>query len=226
MEEYIPPNIAIEDIEILVFSFDGVLYSAPSFEEEYFEFLVQTVTKLTINSWDEEAVRKKLIGYNVIYHDSYDREDIRDHMENDLGIMPNTYDRYRLTHYFWPQKTPIRAFSNEVLRELAKRFKLYIVTNDSMRILKSKAKQLGIDLSVFTNAYAPVKYNPDTFSYFSKYRQIINNHVLFGYELCALGTNYYAEVLPMLRNKGSALQVNPCDVEETEKYLLKHFLNK
>lgn len=226
LEEYVQYGIGIEDIEILVFNFDGVLYSAPTIEEEYFEYLVKASTRLTIHDFTEADIRKMLTDFRVINCDRYDRNDIREHCGRDIGFLDYTYDRYRQRHFFWPTKSPVTAFSNDILRALSRRYKLYLLTDETMPVLEAKAKYLGVSLSAFTEIFAPYPANPDSYSHYHKYRQLININIIDGLELYSIGPNYHAHILPMLRNNGSGLHVNPCDCKATEQFLLKRFLKK
>ncbi len=225
MKEYWCQHFDYDDTRVIVLDFDGVLYSAPTYDLEYADYLARMVSILSIENWSIGDARKVLAANNIIDCKLYEHQDIRSICEDKLGILIREYDDYRLDNPFFPRKSKIRTISPEILKRLSQRSKLIIVSNDSLAAIQKKAEILGIDLSVFTNAYTPTPYDDtEAFDKHARYHQIINNYILHGTEIYAVGTNYYTDIAPLIDEFGAGLLADPTNCHDTEMFLEDKFL--
>ena len=224
MKEYWCQHFDYDDIRVIILDFDGVLYSAPSYDMEYSDYLARAVSELSIDNLSIEDARKVLSANNIINCKLYERQDIRSICEDKLGILLREYDDYRLNKPFFPRKSEVRTISPQILKKLSERSKLIIVSNDSVSAIQQKAKALNIDLSLFTKIYVPDYDDNQSFDKYDRYHQIINNFILHGTEIYAIGTNYYSDLAPLIDHFGAGLLADPTNYHDTEMFLEDKFL--
>lgn len=224
MKECWRQQFAYEDIRVILMDFDGILYSTPTFDHEYARYLSRAVSELSINKWDKFTAFDKLLALRVIGGHPYDRTDIRTVCESDLGVLLEDYDVYRLNHPFMPRLKQVTVFDAQILRRLSQRCTLILVTNDSLESITHKAQRLNIDLSVFHSIMTPDFWDVSSFDKFPRYHKVVNTFLLHGTEIYAIGTNYHADLTPILESYGAGLFVDTTQCRNTQMFLEDKFL--
>ncbi len=213
-----------DDIRVIMLEFDGVLYSTPTLDFEYAKYLATAVSRLSINDWDMSTALGELIDLEVIGGHPYNRTDIREVCESDLGVLLEDYDTYRLEHPFFPRLERVTVFDQRVLQQLAQHYALILVTNDSEDALYRKARDLGIDLSVFRSIMTPAVWDVTSYDKQFRFHDIVNNFLLHGTEIYAVGTSFPTDLAPILDECGAGLFVDVNQCRETQMFLEDKFL--
>ncbi len=212
-----------EDIRAIVFDFDGVLYSAPTFSSEYDEYLTKMVAELKHTPYKvahELLTKSGYIGVPPAFRKRFFSAECFS-----LGLSYTRYLDYCSKNPFIPKKSPIRTLSPGLLKMLSERYLLFIVSNDSLNIVKKKMEILNIDLANFRNVYTPSGYNESAYEKMPRYHQIINNYLLDRSEFYVFATNYQDDLQPLVEETMQGLLVDVNDGSQTEWFLAKNFLN-
>ncbi len=224
IKEFCHEDVSYQNVEIIIFNFDGVLYSSQNFDKFYADYLATAVSKLSIDGLTPEEAKFALEYHKVIGGNGYDRKAFRQVCEERLGVLQSDFDHYYLTHPFVLPRKDIVTISNDLLKELSQKYALYIATNDWVEVLKRKAKILQIDLDVFINALMPIDGHSNSFNKASRIHFISRSKLLHPSEIYAVGTNFYEDIEPLYVRNGSGVVVDTSDCKLTEKFLREKFL--
>lgn len=225
IKEYRTEPFTYNWINVVIFNFDGVLYSSPSYEEEYADYLTQIVSKMSIDGLNLEEARFALEYHKVIGGNNTERRDFREVCEQCLGVLLSDFDNYTMKHPFSLSKNAtIETLSNEFLKDLTQKHKLFIVTNEKPELLARKMKRLGIDMDLFTNILVPIYEIDNSFDKLERYQAIISNCSIDGIEAYVVGTNYYSDIAPLMKEYGSGLVADPTNCHATEEFLRKYLV--
>lgn len=213
-----------DDVRVILLDFDGILYSTPTFDNEYARYLAKIVSELSINQWDEATAFRELTDLEVIGGNPYLRADIREVCETDLGVLLEDFDTYRINHPFLPKLDKVTVFDTRILHKLSQEFHLVLVSNDSEETIFRKATSLNIDLSAFSCILTPTVWDVESYDKQCRFRKIINNFLLHGTEMYAVGTSFYADIAPILDACGAGLFVDVNNCGDTQMFLEDKFL--
>lgn len=228
MIEFLTQELDYNDVEFIIFNFDGVLYSAPTFEEEYAEYLCELLSVVRYGGEQfKEKARAELLELGVIGKINHECHDIHKFFRmGHFGYSPAKLDRCAMLNPFFPLLSKPKALSQQLLQELSQKYKLVIFTDDCIDTLKQKAKLIGLDLSIFYNAYSPNYKDEHSFDRNQRFHQFYKNNLVPGYAVYSVGRNLEADVWPLAQDKGAGLVVDPNDCALTEMFLRKYFLQK
>lgn len=221
LKEYLMQDFEYDEIRVLIFDFDETLYSTPNSQKIYNDYIYRAIQDLSYSKSTRENALAVMEKYGFTTK-SDERVAFSDFCEEYFSIYTPDWDEYKKTHFFEPNYEKSSIVSNLLLRKISEKRDIVIVSNEIRENIEYKAQKLGIDLSVFAGIYAPTMAKPKQKSKYQVYRQIVNNYLLDGTEVYAVGDCLKVDIEPILRLGGAGLLTE--DTHETETFLLKHFM--
>lgn len=206
------------DIKAIVFDFDETLYYSPNALTYYIKFIKQTILDLSnyteqqaLNIMDEYGFTKK--GENRV---SFGKNCHK------FGIPTEKWNNYKLTHFFEVDYANCTIVNNSLLKQLSKKVKLFIITNEYIENVKYKADKLGIDLSVFTKIYSPNKLTNLSVSKTDYYKSINTEFNINFNQMFAIGDRYQVDIKPLIELGGCGKQIE--NTQQIEDIIKNNFL--
>lgn len=202
-------NFIPKKVKIIAFDFDETMYYSNNIKEFYIKYILKTVMTLTGRSEKESMELLDKYGFTS---GGDKRIGFGKNCEK-FGVTIHQWNDYRIKNFFQIDYANAKTVSNELYKELAKRYKLYIISNEVLENLHFKADKLSIDLSPFTKIYAPttdnvLNYNSNKKEVFEKIRE--ENNCLFE-EIFAIGDRYAVDIEPLVELGGNGLLINRVD---------------
>lgn len=194
-------------IRAVIFDFDETLYISPTLKQSYINYVKQTVMDLSDRTESEAMALLDRYGFTA---GGDKRVSFGANCEK-FGIPKQKWDAYRVDHFFQIDYDTAITVDPQLLSALAKRFRLFLVSNEVEQNLRFKAEKLHIDLSPFT-VRAP---KPEELShYLSKeqvYRQIQDQLGCGFPAMMAVGDRFHVDLEPLLLLGGAGAEVHHPD---------------
>ena len=121
-----------------------------------------------------------------------------------FNITKEQWDNYRIKNFFQIDYNNASVVSNDLYKQLSKKYNLYIVSNEVLGNVEYKAKMLNIDLSHFKKVFAPtpdlLKNYVTKSGVYQKIREIENCDFD---EMFIVGDRYEVDIKPLEELGGS-----------------------
>lgn len=195
----------MQNIKIIVFDFDETLYSHPKALDFYIKFIKDAIINLSNNSTEEamDIIRRYGFDQRGEKRVSFGK------VCEEFGIKKEAWEAYKTTHFFEVDYATADTVDNELLRALAQKYSLFLLSNELIEHLEYKAKKLNIDLSVFEKILAPSKQK-NSLSIIKKeeYKKIIHEYDISPSEILAIGDRYQVDIAPLVELGGQGIQIS------------------
>ncbi|MBR2433024.1 MAG: HAD family hydrolase [Clostridia bacterium] len=192
MDIYGSPNP--QKIKVIVFDFDETMYFSPSIKVEYNEYIKRTVMALSNLTEEETLLLMDKLGFTA---GGEKRLSFTKNCES-FGVSKHAWDEYRLKNFFEIDYSKAQIAPNALYQNLAKKYVLYIASNEVLDNVLHKAKRLGIDLAPFKEILAP---SPKTLhTYQSKEQSFMAIQQKEGChfdEMMMIGDRYNVDIKPL-----------------------------
>lgn len=207
MEQY---NIQ-GDIKVIIFDLDGTLYPYSFYEKQYYEFSIKTMIDLF--GKDKCDAIKMLSDYGVYDHYIPDKSKSLTDLVLSRGISLDKWNSYRDKYFVISNLGKAETVKLCTLNELKKFYKLYLVTNNTIKTTKKILKELGVQEEIFENIYSSENM------YVCKkkkgkgyvYSLIKEENGLQFENMLAVGDRYNVDLLPLLEQGGNGILVKTPD---------------
>lgn len=221
MRIFNPHGNDLQNIKLIIFDFDETLYSSPTAQIYYENFIKKAI--LDLSNYTEEQALKIMNDFGFTKRGE-NRVSFGSNCEK-FGIKKNAWNTYKLNHFFEVDYSNTSTVSDQLLNELKKRFKLALVSNEIFENIEYKAEKLNINLSIFNKIYAPTKQNIDNF-YKNKqeiYSVLSKDFATTPQEAFAIGDRYKVDILPLINLGGAGVQIE--NTNEVNEFLKQNYLN-
>ena len=205
-------------IKVIAFDFDETFYSSENMRELYLEYIKRTFMQLCGFSEEKTKLAMENLGYTLTSKVAPSFSQIC----KDFGVSEEEYHTYRIKNNFEIDYSNAEIVENETLEKFAKKFKLYIVSNEIDKILHSKFKKIGLNLKIFSGVYStPINANR-TKTKDVAYLDIIKKENIKPSELLAIGDRFKVDIEPALKVGASGILINkPRDLKFIIENILK-----
>ena len=176
-----------KEIKAIIFDFDDTLYNGPVWENwgSYTKNYVYT------NFENPDEIYKKY-GFTCNSNGaSFVKMTIAE-----KGISQPFYD-YQLNNVCELNLTDVVVVDNDRLRELSKKYKLFIVSNSSITHLNYYSEKMGIDTSCFTGIYDN-QFKTENLTKTLRYQEIIDTYKLKPDSIFVIGDNPKNDIEPAI----------------------------
>lgn len=180
-----------KNIKVIVFDFDDTLYKYLSWEG-YDEFFINSVRKLFPEFTDEEY------NYYLKKYDMINSCRVSEHaavMLLDLhGSTKELVKMLKEVEYKcnWEEG---KIFPQEILKELYKDYKMYIVSNSAKNNIKYVSKNMGINLKYFADIL-PNNFEKTDLSKTARLKEIIAKEKLPPQQILMVGDSAEYDLIP------------------------------
>lgn len=206
-----------KSIKSIIFDFDETLYYSETMQDEYINFIKNSVMDLTGQSEDKVVSLMSEIGF---VKDNQSRPRMRNSVVH-FGSSIEAWDKYRENHFFIPDASKIISVNNESLAKLKQLFSLSIVSTEMVANIKTKAEKYNIDLSNFKYIYGSTSYETTT-EKSTFYKEIISKEEITPKEVVVIGDRFKVDIQPLLDMGGNGILIKTNkDLEQAIKFLLK-----
>lgn len=204
----------LNEIKILIFDFDGTLYTLHSYSKQYYNYCLKAVKDMggDIDKFSKLAP----------FEETYDKTkggSLSDAIEK-LGISRKKWNEYRNKNIFQVDFKDAEVIPSDVLKKLSEKYKLYLVSNKTKEPLRHFTDLLDIDLTPFSEVYSREDL-PDKYGKEYSYKKIaVLNNVDYS-NILVIGDIYYLDIEPILKLGGSGIMVESMnDYKEILKILI------
>ena len=181
-------------IKVIIFDFDETMYYSPSIKAEYNEYIKHTVMALSSLSEKKTLHLMDKLGFTA---GGEKRLSFTKNCEN-FGISKRDWDNYRLNNFFEIDYTKAQIAPNALYQTLAKKYALYIASNEVLDNVLHKANHLGIDLSPFKQIMAPTPQTLHTYKDKKQSFLEIQKAEAFCFdEMLVIGDRYNVDIQPL-----------------------------
>lgn len=194
-----------DKIKVVVFDFDDTLYSGlddgpwKKYCKNSIINILSFLPKSKINEIKKDIENRSMSDRQVIEYLSR------------YGVSRKTYEEYSKTHEVVGETFEnCKTTSNDVLKEFADHFKLYIASNSTLESVLKNCKKIGIDITLFkkiiSNEFVEGKISKRYI-----YEKIIKEEKINCNELFVIGNNFEKDVLPALAIGANGKQILNAD---------------
>ncbi|MGD9901270.1 MAG: HAD family hydrolase [Spirochaetales bacterium] len=222
MQKEFNDNFKYEHIKAIIFDFDKTLYFSKDLDDYYTKFIKDTIVKL--GGYNEEEALKIMEEYGFIGDKK--RPSFAKTCCN-FGISKESWDAYRIENFFEFDYENADVVSNATLQRLAQKYPLFLVSNEVKKNLITKANKLNIELSHFSNIFAPDATEIDTYPTKKEIYKLIGDNLNLTYNsLFAIGDRLLVDVQPLLELGGSGIIItHPDQINEICDEIIKKSTN-
>lgn len=194
-----------QNIKAIIFDFDETMYYSPTIKQYYIAYIKRTLK--TLSSLSDEDIVFLMDKYGFT-SGGEKRVSFGKNCEN-FGVTKEQWNNYRIKNFFQIDYDNAVTAKNSTYSELAKSYKLFIVSNEVKENLLYKAKRMKIDLRPFTEIIAPnvdnvLEYKSDKTI---AYSNLITKYKLNPKEVLVVGDRYEVDIKPMETLGGSGILV-------------------
>lgn len=177
-------------IKAIAFDFDDTLYEGIIWNgwETYCKESIMTMLG-NISPKEMQGILKKYNKKNEL--NSHDVVEIL----NGEGIDLEAWNIQQRDFPFERDFSKARAIGNKKLREFARHFSIYCVTNNVPSDFARTADKLGIDVGVFKKIFFNDCLKGDC-SKFTRYKEILKLENIKPHELLVIGNDYTVDIVP------------------------------
>ncbi len=144
-------DFEISGLKVVIFDFDNTLYDNVDWGKGWAEYVLGGIEKL-LSFLPKEQIKNLMEKYGLYSTQGRIFEkSLKLFASGDIPLSTKDFRDLTATFLYEPDWTGARIIPNELLRELSKKYKLYIVSNSSENVIRYDCKKLGIDTSVFAD---------------------------------------------------------------------------
>jgi len=208
-----------KDLKVIIFDFDETMYYSSNIREYYIEYIKTTLKNLT--NYSERKILELMNEHGFTSggetRASFGKNCLK------FGVTPEQWNGYRINNFFQIDYKTAEVVDNKVLKELSRKYKLYIVSNEIYENIQFKAEKLGIDLSIFT-LLAPKKSEvlDNKFVKQEVYEYILNENDIKASQAIVFGDRYHVDIQPLENLGGKGVLVK--HPREIENYIKENLL--
>lgn len=192
------------NLSVIIFDFDETLYYSPNALKCYIKFILKAILDLSNYNKKQALAIMKEHGFT---QKGENRVSFGANCEK-FGISRNKWEEYKKEHFFEIDYENAQIVNNDLLRKLSSKKTLIIVSNEIYENILYKAKKLGINLSFFSNIYAPKKEDKRGIDKKTVYTNILKEYDLSPSSVMVIGDRYKVDIKPFEEIGGQGIQIS------------------
>ena len=195
----------LDKIKVIIFDFDETLYYSPNILRLSLEYKRQALMDMKGCTQAEADELLARYGYTL---ENKHAEAFGNNMVN-FGLTEEIWNEYKKEKTFVPPANEVEVLPNDLLKSLANKYKLYIVSRDIYENIVMKCKLYKIDLSNFSAVICPRAEN----NYFTPadkstfYSEILRENDISASQAIVFGDRYKVDIAPILTLGGNGVQI-------------------
>ena len=197
----------MEKIKCVIFDFDETLYSSSN-RQGYLDFLKKAVTELGGKTAAEADRLLTQAGFTLTNKPASFNSQL-----STFGITREQWDSFKINNCYIADPKGVEILPNELYRELRKKCRLFIVSNEFLQHIEAKAAIYGIDLSVF-DIYVSAGGSKKPI-----YERVMKDCGVTANQVLVIGDRMKVDIEPMLELGGNGALVR--DVKEVKDLIGK-----
>ena len=185
----------ISGLKAVIFDFDNTLYDNVDWGKEWAEFVLAKIEGL-LSFLPKNEVKRLMEKYNL--HSTNGRlfeKAFNLFASGDTPLTTKDFRNLTATFLYEPDWTGAKTIPNELLRELAKKYHLYIVSNSSESVIRFDCEKLGIDTTVFTEIVQN-RFDPKDLSKKADYIAVMQKENATADEILVVGDSNFYDIDP------------------------------
>lgn len=185
----------ISGLKAVIFDFDNTLYDNVDWGKEWAEFVLAKIEGL-LSFLPKKEVKRLMGKYNL--HSTNGRlfeKAFNLFASGDTPLTTKDFRNLTATFLYEPDWTGAKTIPNELLRELAKKYHLYIVSNSSESVIRFDCEKLGIDTTVFTEIVQN-RFDPKDLSKKADYIAVMQKENATADEILVVGDSNFYDIDP------------------------------
>lgn len=185
----------ISGLKAVIFDFDNTLYDNVDWGKEWAEFVLAKIEGL-LSFLPKKEVKRLMEKYNL--HSTNGRlfeKAFNLFASGDTPLTTKDFRNLTATFLYEPNWTGAKTIPNELLRELAKKYHLYIVSNSSESVIRFDCEKLGIDTTVFTEIVQN-RFDPKDLSKKADYIAVMQKENATADEILVVGDSNFYDIDP------------------------------
>ncbi len=185
----------ISMLKVVIFDFDNTLYDNVDWGKEWAEFVIKKIEGL-LSFLPKNKVKKLMEKYGL--HSTNGRlfeKAFKLFASDDIPLTTKDFRNLTATFLYEPDWTGAKTIPNELLRELAKKYKLYIVSNSSESVIRFDCEKLGIDTTVFSDIIQN-RFDPKDLSKKADYLAVMKRENATAGETLVVGDSDFYDIDP------------------------------
>lgn len=181
----------IPGLKVIIFDFDNTLYDNLDWGKEWADFVLEKIEEL-MSFLPKEKVKSLMTKYHLYGRDGRIFEKAFNlFSSNDIPLTTKDFRDLTASFLFEANWSEAKTIPNELLRSLAEKYKLYIVSNSSVNVIKYDCEKLGIDTSVFAEIIQN-RFDPKDLSKKGDYLAILEKEGVMREQALVIGdSNFY-----------------------------------
>lgn len=182
--------IPYKDTKVIVFDFDGTLYKNIDWTG-YDKYVLNGVRKYFSNLTDNQF-EQLLIKYNV--REDTITEDLAVLFKNEKGSN-KLYLEFIDTLKFEGDFTNAKVFSEKLLEELSKKYKLFVLSNSSVPNIKFVCKRINLSLKSIIKIYSN-RFDVDDLSKTKRLKELLQELNVAPQQVLMVGDSLVNDLIP------------------------------
>lgn len=218
MQQYIITG----DIKVIIFDLDGTFYPYSFYEKQYYEFSINAMMDLFEK--DKYDAIRTLSECGIYDHYIPDKSKSLTDLVLSRGISINKWNSYRDKYFVISNFDKVETVKSRTLNELKVIYKLYLVTNNTMKTTKRILKELGVQEEIFEKIYSSENmYVCKTKKGKGYVYSLIKEKNRLQFEnMLAVGDRYNVDLLPLLEQGGNGILVKmPDEIDMIQDILVE-----
>ena len=200
-----PSGFEIKDIKCVILDFDNTMYYSTSIRTAHLSYLKLALTSLGRHSNEHADTLMQAVGFT---HGNPHLPAFSANLDT-FGITKQQWLDFTAKNFYTLDPEIIQTIPNEYYHKLAKRYPLYIVTNEYKDNIIKKAKLYNIDLSPF-KLYCSASAG-DSPSKKQIYSEIIADLNISPHNTLSIGDRLKVDIDPLLELGGKGILVRNTD---------------
>lgn len=182
-------------LKVVIFDFDNTLYDNVNWGKGWAEFVLKKIEDL-LSFLPKGKVKSLIEKYNLnstngrLFEKAFNL-----FASGDVPLTTKDFRNLTATFFYEPDWTGAKTIPNELLRELAKKYKLYVVSNSSESVIRFDCEKLGIDTTVFTKIIQN-RFDPKDLSKKADYLAVMERENATADETLVVGDSNFYDIDP------------------------------
>lgn len=196
-----------KNIKAIIFDFDATLYNSDNTVwDEWGNFVSSGLDYCLVDKTDDEKIEfRTKYGLGEIFSGN----DLCNALVKEYGEAYQ-WPKYMSTHIYNMENKELDFLDNDFINDIAKSYKIFIVSNSSKEYIEHTAKLFGFDISGFSGIYGN-QFLPNDMTKMPRYQMIMRESKLLPEQILVLGDNFNIDIVPAISLGFSTLHVKTKD---------------